>query len=356
MTVATLSRISHGAVTDVDAKLSAFFDERRDRAKDYGAHYPHLWDAARAASDGGKRFRPMLVIHAHKELGGANDDAAVDIAAAFELLHTAFLLHDDLIDHDVVRRGVPNLAGGEASRARAGGVEDSLAAHWGEASAILAGDLLIHFAQSMVARADVRPHQRTALLDLLDDSVFISAAGELADVALSAGLVAAELPEALAMSCHKTSSYSFSGPLKAGAILADADERALDALHQYGDLVGTAFQLRDDLLGVFGDEGVTGKSALNDLRENKVTPLIAYARTTPSWSSVAHLMGKADLTVDDGELLRGMLELCGARTYVEDLIAAYAGDACGVIATAPLPAALRDDLISVAHSSAERAA
>ncbi len=356
MSTALLTSISQDIIARVDTRLNAFFDDRRHQANGYGAHYPHLWDAARTSSYGGKRFRPMLVIHTHDELGGANSDAAIDVAAAFELLHTAFLVHDDLIDHDVVRRGIPNLAGGEAARARRAGVDDTLAAHWGESSAILAGDLLIHFAQSLVARIDVTARERTALLDLFDDSVFITAAGELADVALSAGLVDSELPNVLAMSSHKTASYSFSGPLRAGAILAGADERVLAVLREYGDLVGTAFQLRDDILGVFGVEAETGKSCLNDFRENKITPLIAYARTTPAWSSVSHLMGKPDLTNDEGELLRGILELSGARAYVEDLIAAFAGDACGLIAASPLPASLRNDLINVAHSSAERSA
>lgn len=101
---------------------------------------------------------------------------------------------------------------------------------------------------------------------------------------------------------------------------------------------------------------MTGKSNLNDLRENKVTPLIAYARTTPSWASVSHLMGKEDLTQDEGELLRGTLELNGARTYIEDLIAGFAGDACGLIASSGLPSGLRHWLINVAHTSAERTA
>ncbi|MEO6941481.1 MAG: polyprenyl synthetase family protein [Terrimesophilobacter sp.] len=356
MTTSLFTEFNPKIGVHVDSRLTRFFDERRVHATRYGSLYPHLWDAARRASDGGKRFRPMLVIRTHHELGGENDDAAVDVAAAFELLHTAFLLHDDIIDHDLLRRGIPNLAGGEAEHARAAGVSEQLARQWGEASAILAGDLLIHFAQSLVARIEMPVRQRSALLDLLDDSVFITAAGELADVALSAGLQSSELPQVLQMSSHKTASYSFSGPLRAGAILAGADPEVLAVLGEYGDLVGTAFQLRDDLLGVFGNEAVTGKSTINDLREKKITPLVAYARSTSSWSSVDHLLGKPDLTHDEADLLRGMLELCGARAYVEDLIAAYAGEACGVIAASALPAGLRDGLLGVARTSAERAA
>ncbi len=354
MIATRLGFLSRSVTDQVDARLAEFFDERKGLAHRYGPQYPGLWEAARRASDGGKRFRPLLVKRTHDELGGDNHRAAIEVAAAFELLHTAFLLHDDLIDHDDLRRGLPNLAGGESRRARAAGLAQGDAAHWGEASAILAGDLLIHFAQSLVAKLDLPHPQRLALLELFDESVFVTAAGELADVALSAGLQPAGLPQVLDMSSHKTASYSFCGPLRAGAILAGADTETLDLLGDYGSLVGVAFQLRDDLLGVFGDEATTGKSALNDLRENKITPLVAYARSTSSWSSVEHLLGKPDLTHQEADLLRGMLELCGARSYVEDLIAAHVGDACGIVAASNLPATLRDGLIDIAHASADR--
>ncbi len=356
MIATDLGFLSSSVTDDVDARLATFFDERAMHSLGYGKHYAHLWEATRRASDGGKRFRPLLVLSTHDELGGTNHSAAIEIATAFELLHTAFLLHDDLIDNDILRRGLPNLSGSESGRARAAGIHEVEADRWGTASAILAGDLLIHFAQSMVARVDIPQSQRLAILDLLDDSVFVTAAGELADVALSAGLQSADLAQVLNMSSHKTASYSFCGPLRAGAVLAGASTETLELLGDYGTLVGIAFQLRDDLLGVFGDESVTGKSSLGDLRENKITPLIAYAKSTSSWAGVEHLMGNPDLTDDQADLLRGTLELCGARSYVEDLIAAHVGDACGIIAASGLPAGLRNGLIAIAHASAERSA
>jgi len=354
MIATALGFLSNTVTDDVDARLEKFFTERTTLARSYGAQYPLLWDAARRASEGGKRFRPLLVMRTHDELGGKNHEAAIEVATAFELLHTAFLVHDDLIDHDDTRRGLPNLAGGESLRGQAAGLATTESELWGETSGILAGDLLIHFAQSMVARIDLPHPQRLALLDCFDDSVFVTAAGELADVALSAGLENADLSRVLAMSSHKTASYSFRGPLRAGAILAGASSETLELLDQYGALVGVAFQLRDDLLGVFGNEAATGKSALNDFRENKATALVAYARTTASWSSVEHLLGEPNLTEEEANLLRGMLELCGARSYVEVLISGHVGDACGIIAASSLPATLRDGLIAVAHASADR--
>src|SRR4051794_11410234 len=94
-----------------DARLAGFFSERLAAAARYGGEYHRLWASARDASEGGKRIRPRLVLSAFDALGGTERDAALDTALAFELLHTAFLLHDDVIDADVVRRGRPNLSG-----------------------------------------------------------------------------------------------------------------------------------------------------------------------------------------------------------------------------------------------------
>jgi geranylgeranyl diphosphate synthase, type II len=340
----------------VDTRLAEFFAEREGLSRGYGVQYPYLWRAARRASDGGKRFRPLLVIRTHDELGGTHHEAALDVATAFELLHTAFLLHDDLIDNDHHRRGQPNLAGGESNRALGAGLSAAHAQQWGDASAILAGDLLIHFAQSMVARIDLPHNKRSAILDLLDESVYVTAAGELADVAFSVGLQEGKLAHVLDMSSHKTASYSFCGPLRAGAILAGADQETLSLLADYGNLVGIAFQLRDDLLGVFGDENLTGKSSLGDFRENKITPLIAYAQSTSAWEPYNHLLGKPDLSVDEADVLREMLDTCGALSYVKNLIERHVDDACSMVAASSLPVSFREELIAIAHLSAERVA
>ena len=183
----------------IDGRLAAFFADRIAAADRYGREYRRLWLGARDASDGGKRIRPRLVLSAFEALGGGDPDAAIDVALAFELLHTAFLLHDDVIDEDVVRRGRPNLSGAFSADARTRLVPPARASRWGETAAILAGDLLLHAAASLVARAAVPADARSALLDVLDHSIFVSAAGELADVAFSVGLGEAGLPDVLAM-------------------------------------------------------------------------------------------------------------------------------------------------------------
>jgi geranylgeranyl diphosphate synthase type II len=348
----------------LDGRIAAFFAERIARAGGYGDEYLRLWSSARAAADGGKRIRPRFVLSAFRALSGERGDAdaspltdaALDVAVAFELLHTAFLLHDDVIDGDTVRRGRPNIAGEFAADAAERGAPGTTARLWGESAAILAGDLLIHAASSLVARLDVPAAMRGRLLDVLDHSVFVTAAGELADVRLSAGLGSPDLADVLRMTEHKTAAYSVAGPLLAGAILAGAHGGLLDRLAEYGRLVGIAFQLGDDLLGIFGTPDLTGKSVLSDLREGKETTLIAYARSTTGWAAVADLLDRRDPGDDDAEALAAALENCGARRFVEGLLADHVAAALALLDSPQVPRQLAAPLADLARSCIGRTA
>lgn len=343
---------------DVDAEIRAsiesFFGERILKATALGGQYPALWRAARQASRGGKKLRPALVVQVFQELSGGEVRHAIEAATAFELLHTAFLLHDDVIDKDTVRRGELNLVGSFAKHAAEQGASGEDALLWGEASAILAGDLLIQAAQSLLARVPIPEHQRLALLDLFDHSVFVTAAGELADVAFATGAVAPAMDEVLAMAEQKTASYSFEGPLLAGAILANASESDQKVLSTFGKLVGTAFQLRDDILGVFGDEKLTGKSVISDLRGGKVTPMVAFALRSSDADELRKMMAKPELVSADGATVRAILDHCGARAFVENLMADHVQRALKVVASSTLPLSLQQMLGDVAERATVR--
>lgn len=341
-------------VDDVELRLERFFDERETEAVSHGRQYLALWREARRAAEGGKKLRPALVVGTYRAFGGTRAADAVQLATAFELLHTAFLLHDDVIDRDTMRRGRPNLAGAFASEAAERGVSAADATRWGQASAILAGDLLIHAAQAMVARLGIEESRRIELLDLFESCVFVTAAGELGDVAYSLGIEKPELPEVLAMAESKTANYSFAGPLRAGAILAGADARTQNSLGEFGRLVGIAFQLRDDVLGVFGTERVTGKSANSDLREGKLTSLMLYGLDTSDGAALRVLMSGPNPTDDDCRAMRWLLERCGARAYVGSLIADHVDRALDTLAAANLPDALASELQDVARRAYDR--
>lgn len=305
------------AAPSPDAALREFFAAGRRRALD--GHDSDLWNALERAAEGGKRFRPALLMGIHDALGGAERDAAAQVAAAIELLHTAFVVHDDVIDGDHTRRGRPNVSGSFARQARQAGVEARRAAHFGDAAAILAGDLALAGAVRAVALCGASPAVVRRLLDLMDRALHVTAAGEFADVRLALDLAPATLDAVLRMEERKTAVYSFELPLQAGAVLAGADERAVDRLGELGRLLGLAFQLRDDVDGAFGDEAVTGKSSLSDLREGKCTPLVAHARTTPWWPLLAPQFRNAALDDDGAAYVRELLVASGSRRFIEDL-------------------------------------
>jgi len=354
MTVTTPLLSGAGHVDEVSERLNDFFRRKEREAVAYGRHYSELWSAIRHSSSGGKRFRPALVVGAYRAFGGDCDDDAVTVAMAFELLHTAFLLHDDVIDGDLVRRGQPNIVGGFTTQAFEQGTSAANSARWGEASAILAGDLLIHASQALMARLSAPPEVRGSLLDLLEECMFVTAAGELADVAFSSGIELPVLSQVISMAQWKTAHYSFQAPLQAGALLARADTAALTALGEYGRNVGIAFQLRDDVLGVFGAQELTGKSTTSDIREGKVTPLMCYALQRSESTELSEILERDDTSEADAARVREILEAVGARPFIERLIDEYTRSALAAIDTAVIPWALREQLTEVASKVGER--
>ena len=301
-----------------DDALRRLLAEGRVRAAATDRAHLRLWDALAAATEGGKRFRPALVTATHKALGGTRPLAAVEVGAAVELLHTAFVIHDDVVDGDDVRRGRLNVSGTYKAGALAAGLAPDEALTMGRTAGILAGDLALAAAVRAVATCGAPADVVHRLLDLFDEALHTTAAGELADVRLSLGLGDPSVSESLTMEEQKTSAYSFALPMRAGALLAGADEAKVGRLGEAGRLLGIAFQLADDLLGVFGDPGRTGKSSTNDLHTSKRTPLLAHATSTAEWERIRALVGR-DLTDDELTEVRRLLTVSGSRRFVEEL-------------------------------------
>ncbi|WP_194928700.1 polyprenyl synthetase family protein [Pseudactinotalea sp. HY158] len=307
-----------------DRALEEFFDSGTAHILTDG--HRRLWSALRDATEGGKRLRPRLFHSVYRALGGVDGRAAGHVGAALELLHTALVIHDDVIDGDGMRRGKPNVSGTFAAEATDLGRPAGRAGAYGDAAAILAGDLALAGAVRLIARCGADGATTAELLDALDEALHQSAAGELADVFLS--LVAdGDVEGTLTMERHKTAAYSFELPLRSAAVLAGAAAQVRTALEDYARYVGIAYQLRDDVSGVFGLEQETGKSVLSDLREGKFTPLIAFARTTSQWPLIAPYLGVEGLTAHEAGHVRELLELCGARAFVEELARDFASRA-----------------------------
>lgn len=339
-----------------DTVLRRVLADGATRAARYGEEHAALWAALTEASEGGKRFRPALVLAAHEALGGRSAEAAAQVGAALELLHTAFVVHDDVIDGDEVRRGRPNVSGTFAARAAGAGAAAERAGHLGATAGLLAGDLALAAALRTVATCPAPVVTVRRLLDLFDEALHATAAGELADVELSLALQPDTLPVVLTMEQRKTSAYSFQLPLQAGAILAEAGPEAVAGLGEAGRLLGIAFQLHDDLLGVFGDPQSTGKSATGDLREGKRTVLIAHARGTTAWARLSRLLGRPDLTDAQATEARRLLVEAGSRRFVEDLAEEHLARALAELHRLGMPDSLLVAVSRLTSSALGRAA
>lgn len=304
----------------LDAAIDRAIERLARRAAPLGDAASELTAAIAASTADGKRLRPALVVASFEAFGGVADpDSALwDVAAAFELLHTAFLIHDDLIDRDDERRGVPNVAGRFRARARTLGADAHGTGVVADAASVLAGDLLLFEASRMIALAPLGDTQRAELFGVLDEAVLVSAVGELADVEHAAR---ADYPEAdalLAAAHDKTAVYSFRAPLRAGAILAGTSSH--EALSAAAAELGLAFQLVDDLIGTFGSRRQAGREPGADLREAKRTPLIALARQTDAWPRVSSALAMAHTGPIAVRRAQREIEASGARTGLEELV------------------------------------
>lgn len=276
---------------------------------------------------GGKRLRPAFCHWGFVAAGGDADDAAVvDAGAAFELLHAFALIHDDVMDGSARRRREPSVHAAFAGVHRAESLrgEDR---RFGEGVAILVGDLAQVYAGRLMSGA---PPEALAIWHELEVEVNV---GQYLDLVGSAtGSVS--LDAARRISRYKSGKYTIERPLQVGAALAHGTPALHEALSAYGDPLGEAFQLRDDLLGAFGDPALTGKPVGEDLREGKPTPLLALARERTDDPAVAAVLERVgDPTLDDADVavIQDVLRASGAVEQVEVLIASLHDEAIGAL-------------------------
>jgi geranylgeranyl diphosphate synthase type II len=232
------------------------------------------------------------------------------------------------------------------------GIPTPAAEHRGQSAAVIAGDLALTGAFRLVERAGLRADLRDRILELLDEAVFASAAGELFDVDLSMIAATPTEAEVLSMARLKTAVYTFETPLQAGGVLGGASEEDLALLGEFGRQVGIAYQATDDLLGLFGDEQATGKTTLGDLREGKSSLPIVHAATTAQWAELKRYVGKPDLTAAEAQTARDLLIASGADTHTRGVASRHAAEAIATLNR--LPEAVAERLRPFAAQALER--
>jgi geranylgeranyl diphosphate synthase type I len=326
----------------------------------------------------GKRFRARFAYWGWQSVQGMDDPsdlvagtggrdlpAVVGVAAALELFHAAALVHDDLIDASDTRRGAPAAHLRFRSEHRDRNFLGD-ASRFGDSAAILLGDLLLVWSDELFAesldRLSDRDNARAARAEFNRMRTDVTA-GQYLDIVAEASwphvAEGREVEKAITVITYKSAKYSIEAPLAIGASMGGASLAQMAALREFGLPLGIAFQLRDDLLGVFGDSEVTGKPAGDDLVEGKRTVLIALTRRSLPPSArrtVDELLGDPELTPDQIRMLQDTIRASGAIDEVERLIAENVERGLDALDGAPLTADARDALSRLADSISVRTA
>ncbi len=328
----------------VEERLDVLLHDERARWSELSPDLSDPLDALRSLVMGsGKRLRPAFCFWGYRAAGGGPDDALViDAGAAFEMLQAFALVHDDVMDGSATRRGnrTAHLEFGDRHGREAWRGEDR---RFGEGVAILIGDLAHVYADLLLADA---PASVRAVWDELRIELNV---GQYLDI-LGTARGDTDHESARRIARYKSGKYTIERPLHLGAALAGRLEELEPVLSAYGDPLGEAFQLRDDLLGAFGEETATGKPVGDDLREGKPTPLLAVATAQADAVQAAVLaeIGSEDLSGDGVSRIQEVLVATGAVGVIEANIDALTDTAIAAIKTAEITAEARSALVDLA--------
>lgn len=354
-------RVSHHPIDaalpqHVETALTTYLASRRASGE---AMDPSFASAVDALSDfvlgGGKRIRPTYAWWGWRAAGGDPDgelaDEVLTAVSSLELIQACALIHDDLMDASSVRRGKPTVHIAFGARHREQGWLGS-SERFGMSAAVLIGDVALAWADDMLFAAGLPPEVLRRMSEPWRDMRTEMLAGQYLDV-LTQARGDSSADAALRIDRLKTAAYTVERPLHMGAAMAGGSPELIDGLRAFGADIGVAFQLRDDLLGVFGDPEVTGKPAGDDLAEGKRTLLVALGMQFGA-DILDIALGKPDLDLDTVEEVRRTLIKVGAVDAVEERIAELTKSALAALDAAPVaePAAAR--LAGLAISSTRR--
>jgi len=311
----------------VQAAVDAEISSQSRILSEIGAELTPLVGAVRALLQGGKRLRAAFLYWGYRAGGGVDSGAVIRAATAMELFQAAALLHDDVMDDSDTRRGMPSAHRRLAAEHLAAGWSGS-GDRFGVAGAILGGDLCLLWSDELFATSGLTTAELSRARPLFDRMRTQLMGGQFLDVLESvrgwdSQTTDQRVTRARRVIRYKSAKYTIEHPLLIGAAAADVSESDREALSLYGLDLGEAFQLRDDLLGVFGDPAHTGKPAGDDLREGKRTVLVALALDQASPSTTAlfdKMLGAPDLDEPGVDQLRSTIVASGATERVEQMI------------------------------------
>jgi geranylgeranyl diphosphate synthase type I len=306
----------------VDSILAEFFEEKIAEAgcvNDFPKEKMKL--LRNYTLRGGKRIRAALLYYGYRCFSDENEEAILRASAAVELIQSFLLIHDDIIDNDNLRRGGPTIhkAYEKIHKERYKRYDST---HFGRSMAILLGDLSATLANEILCGLDFNPHYKVNAMKKLNQSVREVIYGEALDV-LSQIEEKVSMEDILLIHELKTATYTVEGPLHIGVILAGASGSDLKTLSDYAIPLGQAFQLQDDILGMFGSQEKIGKPVGSDLKEGKKTALIlkALEKASPKQkNTILNALGNKEISASEIEEVRRVIVETGSLDYSKSLI------------------------------------
>ncbi len=304
---------------DIDREIEIYIDRVIEEAKEMD---PFIFDSIKYFKKtilaGGKRVRPLMMCWGYKAAGGTNYKEILKTSVSIELIHAFLLMHDDIIDRDDIRHGKKTMH----ARYRDYNKRllfDNDADHFGTSIAMIVGDFIYSLGNQVLFESKFEPTLIIKALNKMQSIVGLTCVGEIQDVYMEySGKVTQE--EILQMYENKTAKYTFEGPLQLGAMLAGADDDFCSKLSAYAVPIGIAFQIRDDMLGVFGDMKKTGKPVGSDIAEGKMTLMVNYAyekSTKDQKKELDNLLGNQNIDIMNVVRFQEIMIDTGAKSSVE---------------------------------------
>lgn len=309
----------------VNKSLSEFLLSTQQELIQVNPVVGELFQSFIGVNQDGKRLRALLMKLGYLMAGGIDEKEIIKPMLAIEIFHSAILAHDDIIDQSPLRRGKPtihHLLGND---------------HHAISQTIILADYGFFLANKLISESNFAPDRKNQAFQIFNNIVLDTAVGEMIDVEIPFQKAVITESDSLKISLFKTARYTFTGPLQMGATLAGADSQLLKKLQEFGDDLGIAFQIQDDILGVFGDTEEMGKSNVSDLEEGKVTLLASFAFEKSSQKeTLQSLYGKNDLKVSEVDKLREIFKTSGALDFAEQTALRYTSSAVQKITNLPI--------------------
>lgn len=315
-----------GVKTNIDEKLESILSEESKKAKEkYPEKIVGMFDAyADVARRGGKRLRAAMTYATYKMVGGKDESAAYELGVIIELIHAYILVLDDFIDKSSTRRGGPTAH--EMIKAQLAEYSSEEIDHFGNSFAAIAAIIGSHLSFRLISEMDISAETKNRLNKKIHETIITTGYGEILDVYASLTQNISE-QEITNMLKWKTSVYTFENPMHVGAILAGTEDQTIfESISKFSLPLGIAFQIKDDMLAIFGETTETGKSNLDDLKEGKITLLIQHCLENGSdehKEQIRAMLGNTYLDETDLEIVRVILTDSGSYDYAKTMAENY---------------------------------